>query len=91
LAGALLFDEKICQTAALFWFGLQDVRIPEIFYSLAVLQRTIVDSPAFLEPGFGIKDCGLCPYNPSAKEVREVERFLYESAQDFEVFSNIQA
>jgi hypothetical protein len=27
LAGALLFDEKICQSAALFWFGLQDVGI----------------------------------------------------------------
>jgi hypothetical protein len=24
LAGALLFDEKICQSAALFWFGLPD-------------------------------------------------------------------
>jgi hypothetical protein len=85
LAGALLFDNKKlpkCRTI-LVW-------IAEIFYSRAVLQRTIVDSPAFLEPSFGIKDCGLCPYNPAAKEVREVERFLYESAQNFEVFSNIQ-
>jgi hypothetical protein len=30
LAGALLFDEKICQSAALFWFGLRDA---EILYS----------------------------------------------------------
>jgi hypothetical protein len=27
LAGALLFDEKIRQSAALFWFGLRDVGI----------------------------------------------------------------
>jgi hypothetical protein len=48
LAGALLFDEKIClgQSASLFWFGLQDVGI---LYSQAVIQRTIVVSPAFLE------------------------------------------
>jgi hypothetical protein len=30
-------------------FGLRDVRILLIFYSQAVLQRTIVDSPALLE------------------------------------------
>jgi hypothetical protein len=38
LAGALLFDEKIRQSAALFWFGLQDVGI---LYSGAVTYRTI--------------------------------------------------
>jgi hypothetical protein len=68
-AGTLLFDEKICQGAALFWIGLQDIRILQIFYTRAVLQRTIVDSPAFLEPGFCGKDCGLCPYNLYAEEV----------------------
>jgi hypothetical protein len=52
LAGALLFDEKILQSAALFWFGLRDVGIP---YSQAVLQRTIDVSPAFLEHGFAEK------------------------------------
>jgi hypothetical protein len=31
LAGALLFDEKIRQSAALFWFGLWDVDFPRIF------------------------------------------------------------
>jgi hypothetical protein len=48
LAGALLFDEKIGQSAALFWFVLQDVGIS---YSRAVIQRTIDVSPAFLEHG----------------------------------------
>jgi hypothetical protein len=37
LAGALLFDEKIRQSAPLFWFGLRDVGI---LYSRAVIQRT---------------------------------------------------
>jgi hypothetical protein len=48
LPGALLFDEKIDQSAALFWFGLRDVGI---LYSGAVIQRTIDVSPAFLERG----------------------------------------
>jgi hypothetical protein len=48
-AGTLLFDEKIHQSAVLFWFGLRDVGILQIFYSPTVLQGTIVDSPAFLE------------------------------------------
>jgi hypothetical protein len=47
----ILLDEKIRQSAALFWFGLRDVGIFQIFYSRAILQRAIVDSPAFLEPG----------------------------------------
>jgi hypothetical protein len=42
LAGALLFDEKIHQSAALFWFGLRDVGILQMFYSPAVIKRTIV-------------------------------------------------
>jgi hypothetical protein len=52
LAGTLLFVEKICQRAALFWFGLRDVGILQIFCSRAVIQRTIVvDFLAFLEHG----------------------------------------
>ncbi len=47
LAGSLLFDEKIHQSAALFWSGLQDVGI---LYSIAI-QRTIDVSPVFLEHG----------------------------------------
>jgi hypothetical protein len=48
LAGALLFDEKSRQSAALFWFGLRDVGFLKLFCSQAVIQRTIVDSPSFL-------------------------------------------
>jgi hypothetical protein len=46
LAGALLFDEKIPQSAAQLWIGLQDTGI---LYSRAVIQRTIDVSSAFLE------------------------------------------
>jgi hypothetical protein len=52
LAGTLLFDEKIRQRVALFWFGLRDVGI---IHSQAVIQRTIVVSPAFLEHGLAYK------------------------------------
>jgi hypothetical protein len=55
LAGALLLDLKIRQSATLFWFGLQDVGIYQIFYSRAVKQRTIVNSSPFLEIGFAEK------------------------------------
>jgi hypothetical protein len=50
-AGALLLDEKIRQSVALFWFGLRIVGFLQIFYSQAVIPRTIVESPAFLEHG----------------------------------------
>jgi hypothetical protein len=52
MAGTLLSDEKFCQRTALFWFGLRDVGI---LHSQAVIQRTIVVFPAFLEHGLGEK------------------------------------
>jgi hypothetical protein len=51
LAGALSFDEKIRQSAALFWFGLRNDGI----YFRAAIQRTIDVSPAFLEYGLAKK------------------------------------
>jgi hypothetical protein len=39
-----MFDKKICQNAALFWFGLQDVGI---LYSQAVIQRKLMSLPHF--------------------------------------------
>jgi hypothetical protein len=48
LGGVLLLDEKIRQSAALFWFGFWDV---EILYSRAGIQRTIDVSLTFLEQG----------------------------------------
>jgi hypothetical protein len=58
LAGALLFDEKIRQSAAPFWFRLRDVGILKIFYSQVVIQRRIVGA------GIGGKDQKLCPEKP---------------------------
>jgi hypothetical protein len=48
LVDALLFDKKIRHRTALFWFGLRGVGI---LHSHAIIQRTIVVSPAFLEHG----------------------------------------
>jgi hypothetical protein len=65
MAGALLFDEKICYRAALFWFGLRDVAL---FYSRAVIQRTIVD---FFEHGLAEK-IAVCVHtnrNPNKQEI----------------------
>jgi hypothetical protein len=44
LACTLLFDEKIRQSSALFWFGLRDAGI---LYLRAVIQRTIDVSKNF--------------------------------------------
>jgi hypothetical protein len=52
LAGALLFDKKIHQSGALFWFGLRN---DEIIYLRAAIQRTIDASPAFMEYGLAKK------------------------------------
>jgi hypothetical protein len=64
LAGALLFVEKIHQRTAEFWFGLRDVGILQIFYSRAVIQRAIVDFPAFLEHGSADKIAVCAHTNP---------------------------
>ncbi len=81
--GGTLFDEKIRHRAALFGFGLQNVKILQILHSQEVLQRTIVDFPAFLETGLAQNIGVLCTYNPSADEVGGFEVFLYEAVQHF--------
>jgi hypothetical protein len=73
LAGALILDEKIRQRAALFWFGLRDVGL---FYSRAIVQRTIVDFPAILEYG-----------SAESEQAGGLETFLSEAAQNCKVFS----
>ncbi len=52
LAGALLLDEKIHQSPALFWFGLRN---DVILYLRAATQRQIDVSPAFMEYGLAKK------------------------------------
>jgi hypothetical protein len=79
LAGALLFDEKIRQSAALFRFGLRDV---EIHCSQAVIQRTIDFSPAYLEHGSAEKITVWAHANRDPNK--------HEAAQNFELLPNIQ-
>jgi hypothetical protein len=52
LAGALLLDEKIHQSPALFWFELRN---DVILYLRAATHRPIDVSPAFMEYGLAKK------------------------------------
>jgi hypothetical protein len=52
-------------------------------------KRTIVYFPRIFGDLFGGKECGLCTYNPSAREVGGLEGCLNEAAQNFKLFSNI--
>jgi hypothetical protein len=72
----ILFDEEIRKSAALFWFGLQDVGI---LYSRAVVQG-IIDLSRIFEARLGGK---------IAVWVR-ANHDLHEAAQNFELLSNIQ-
>jgi hypothetical protein len=71
LAVELLFDKNIRRNAALFWFALQDVGIFQIFYSRAVIQRTIVDSPALFETGLAEK-ITVCAVQPVCRRSRRI-------------------
>jgi hypothetical protein len=49
----------------------------QIFYSRAVLQRSVADFSAIFGDRFDGKDGGLCTYNPHVEEVGGLEVFLY--------------
>jgi hypothetical protein len=83
LAGALLFDEKIRQSAALFWLGFRDVGI---LYSRAVIQRTIDVSPAFLEHD-SVERSWFEHMQTVIQTSRSLGSFLHEAAQNFELLS----
>jgi hypothetical protein len=82
LDGALLFDKKICQSAALFWFELRDVGIR---YSRAVIHRTIDVSPAQWST---VRRFG--HLQTVIQTSRSLDLFLHEAAQNFELLSNIK-
>jgi hypothetical protein len=86
LAGALSFDEKIRQSAALFWFGFRN---DGIFY----LSRNPKNN-WYLSRIFGVrfveKDGGLGTCKPWTEQAGGLEAFLHEVAQNFEVVVNIQ-
>ncbi len=71
LAVALLFVEKIHQSAAQFWFGLRIVGFLQMFYPQAFIPRTIVDFPAFLEHGSAekIAVCAHTTLDPNKEDV----------------------
>jgi hypothetical protein len=86
LVGALLFDEKICQSAALFWFKLQDVGI---LYSQAIIQRTIDVFPQFWSTVWR-KRSQFEHMRTVIQTSRRLDSFLHEATQNFELISNIQ-
>jgi hypothetical protein len=75
------------QSAALFWFGFRGMLV---FFNILLTSRP-PKNKCCLSRIFGAwfsgKECGLCP---SAEEVGGLDGFLYEAAQNFEVFSNMQ-
>jgi hypothetical protein len=87
LAGALLLDEKINQSPALFWFGLRN---DVILYLRAATQRPIDVSPAFME--YGLRKRSRLEHmqtvNQTSRRIRGL--FLHGAAQNFELLSNIQ-
>ncbi len=77
---------KIRQSAALFWFGLRDVRV---LYSRAEIQKTIDVSPAFLEHGW-TERWRFEHTQTVIQTSRRLDSFLHEAAQNFELITNIQ-
>jgi hypothetical protein len=59
LAGARLFDEKIRQNVALFWFGLRDVRVSSNILLTSRNPKTNCCLSRIFGAWFGGKDCGL--------------------------------
>jgi hypothetical protein len=58
--------KKIRQRIVLLWFGLRDVGI---FFSPAVIERTVVDFSAFLEHGSAEKIAVCTNRDPNKQEV----------------------
>ncbi len=73
--------KKICQSAALFWFGLREVGILQIFYPRAVIQRTFVDSRAFLEHGSAEKTAVCAHTNPDPNKQEVGFSFVWSSSE----------
>ncbi len=61
-----------------------------VFFKYSTYKPESQELPAFLEYGPAEKIRGLCTYNPWSQQGGWLEAFLYEAAQNFEVFSNIQ-
>jgi hypothetical protein len=73
-------DEKIRQSAALFWFGLRDVGIFQIFYTHEPSSKEQLMTLPHFGTRFDRKSYDLSPYNPSDEDVGGLDGFLYETA-----------
>ncbi len=62
----------------------------QLFFSQAVIQRTIVDFPAFLKTGWRNRFRFVYIQPVITPQVGGLDAFLYEAAQNFEVFPNTQ-
>ncbi len=82
----LLFDEKICKSVALFWFGLQNVRVSSNILLRSRNPETNCWLSSIFGDWFGGKDCGLWPYN----KLGGLDAFLYEAAQNFQSFQKFK-
>jgi hypothetical protein len=86
LAGALLFDEKILQSAALFWFGLRN---DEIFTCKPQSIEQLMPLP-HLWNSVWRKRLRLEHIQTVNRTIRRIRGLLHGAAQNFEVVLKIQ-
>jgi hypothetical protein len=86
LAGALSFDEKIRQSAALFWFGLRNDRI---FTCQPQFKEQLISLPHFWSM-VRRKRLRFEHMQTVNRTSRRIFAFLHEAAQNFEVVLKIQ-
>ncbi len=89
MAVALLFVEKIRQRAALFSSGLGVVSFLQTIYSRAEIQRTIVDSPTFVEHG-SVKKIEICAHTTRDRNEQDDWRHFcmkrHRTFKSFQIF-----
>ncbi len=88
LAGALSFDEKARQSAALFWFELRKDGI--LCWRAAIQLKNNWYLSRIFGTRLGEKDRGLSTWKPWTEQAGGLEAFLHGAAQNFEVVLNIQ-
>jgi hypothetical protein len=86
LAGTLLFDEKIRQSAALFWFGWQDAGF---FTHEPYSKEQLMSLPHFWST-VGRKRSQFEHMQTGIQTSRRLDSFFHEAAQNFKLLSNIQ-
>jgi hypothetical protein len=80
------FNEKIHKSATPFWVWIAGCWNSSNILLMSCNLKNNCRLSRIFGDRFGGKDCGLYPYNPSAEEVGGLEVFLYEAAQNLELF-----